>query len=294
MKSLIGVVIPTRNRKHLLRQILEDLNRQTTRPEVVVVVDSSDEPLKIDDFPFVMRIVVLHSIRKSAAHQRNLGINHILENYKKVSIVSFLDDDVSIKNDYLLKVCNALEYDKKLVGISGIAEMPNGEGVSKKSLSQAYIDKHPPGVLTRSVINVSPAELKDFGYVDWLIGCSNWKRFVFDYLRFEDDFEGQSLFEDVIFSYRARNLGKLAVDPQIRFMHYYSSDERPNLKNHYESWIRNRARIFRYAGWDVSKKEFLLMIVATVLKNSFPAVVGHSDSLLKIKGILVGLKKMEF
>lgn len=292
MASKVGVVIPTRNRKDSLLRLLRSLNGQNLIPDITLVVDSSDIALQLDTGEFDLNVKVYHSNRKSAAHQRNLGIEQLIHEYLDLEYISFLDDDVEIPVDYLEKTINYLKANTEVVGVSGIAQAASDRDISTGYLSGRYLSHHPPGTISRSAINVSPSGLTEITEVEWLIGCSSWNKSVFYYTVFEDDFEGQSLFEDVIFSYKANRIGKLIVDPSVVVAHHLNDEGRPNLRMHYQSWVVNRARIFDYSDTDFSKIQFFSTLLFIISKNLPFALFGIKGAKEKVLGILSGLAKL--
>lgn len=292
MRSRIGVVIPTRNRKDSLLRLLRSLNGQNLIPDITLIVDSSDKALQLDPGDFDLNVKVLRSNRRSAAHQRNLGIEQVIREYPDLDYISFLDDDVEIPVDYLEKTINHLKANTEVVGVSGIARAASHRGISTGYLSGKYLSNHAPGTISRSAINVSPSGLTEISEVEWLIGCSCWKRLVFYYTVFEDDFEGQSLFEDVIFSYKANRIGKLVVDPSVIIGHHLNDEGRPNLRMHYQSWVVNRARIFDYSDTDFSRIQFFSTLLFIIFKNLPFALLRINRAREKVFGILSGIAKL--
>ena len=288
----VAVIIPTRNRRESLLKLLKSLKYQLLLPVVVLVVDSSDEIICPSDYNFEKNIKILVSNRKSAAHQRNLGIRTILTEYPFIDFVSFLDDDVEISSDYLRRSISQLVEHIDVVGVSGIARATNNIYSSKSLVSRLVLARHKAGSISKSLINISPCSLKEISYVDWLIGCSSWKRAVFNYTLFEDDFEGQSLFEDVIFSYRASRIGKLIVDPSIEIQHNLSSEGRPNTRIHYESWVVNRARLFQYSDTEFSRIAYLMTILFVIFKYLPSALLARNEAREKILGVFSGFVKI--
>lgn len=97
--SHTSVIIITKNRPDQLAKCLGSLGRQTTKPEEVVVVDSSDTPqqfhLKNNRFSLVYRYAPQYSI--PAARQMGLETT-------SHPLVLFLDDDCTAEKDWLKKM----------------------------------------------------------------------------------------------------------------------------------------------------------------------------------------------
>jgi glycosyltransferase involved in cell wall biosynthesis len=243
-----SIIIPTRNRAELLNKLLAAINFEEPDLVDVIIVDSSNFAIQ----PRVNqpKIKYIHTSIKSAASQRNIGINNLK---KFVQHVFFVDDDVILPKNYF-KQLNKCLSEKETVGVSGLAKNFNAMSTRKepKGILGLYrriflLDSKRDGALLSSAVNI-PVRSKNNALgstvdTEWIIGCSAWKSTIFDELRFEDKFEGQSLGEDVLFSSKAKTKGKLKVDTSVIMDHLESEIERPNLQNFYVMWISNRYEI---------------------------------------------------
>lgn len=249
MKDIV-VIIPTRNRPELLLSLLGSISKQTLLPQKVIVVDSSEVPLDLTllvDFNFGIELI--KTSLASAAGQRNLGIDSLSD---KNIFLMFLDDDTVPEPDYIENLSSTMRK-TNAIGISGVTV-----GLNKKLQSRAnsgisfafrrlfFLESKTDGSITKGGIGIpvrmgvgEPVEVK------WLIGCSIWNFETISDIRFEKDFIGQSLGEDVIFSYLCSKRGKLFVDPGIHLTHVESSIGRPDSFAHQEMWIVNRFRLFQ-------------------------------------------------
>jgi GT2 family glycosyltransferase len=295
VKSGLALIIPTRNRPDFLRRLLANLEEVSLKPDVIVIVDSSDAG-KYSELK--SEFINIHQIRteyKSAAIQRNIGLDY-LNNYKKaedIGFISFLDDDVMVPNDYFDLALRGLTQTKNCVGLSGIAKTleDTRPKIRRNRLTDWIGITGNPGVLTSAAINISPFGLTAKSEVDWLIGCSTWKAISFQDLRFEPDFYGQSIFEDVIISVRARKLGKLICDPSIVLQHDLASEGRPITKVHYLNWVKNRFRIFSYDVPNLSKYKFWLLTLLLIANSALlaPFSIRNRD---KFVGLALGAKQL--
>ncbi len=97
----MSVVVPTCNRRDRLLALLGDLNRSRHPILEVLIVDSSDQKLRVEDYSGFDRLSVryIESKRKSVCVQRNMGIRGA-----RGAWVFLCDDDVEIPADYLEKL----------------------------------------------------------------------------------------------------------------------------------------------------------------------------------------------
>jgi GT2 family glycosyltransferase len=245
----VAIVVPTRNRHELVESLLENLNSLDCSPSQIIIIDSSDEPAPSIMARSANNIVYRHVQIRSAAVQRNIGMLLI---EKETEFVCFLDDDVIVPTDYLSTLISRME-EEKAIGISGLAinasaslrDLPKGlVGFVHRIF---LLDSKREGVLLRSGINI-PVRKPNQGikYVDWLIGCSIWERNRISGLTFESNLTGQSLGEDVIFSFKASKLGILVVDSNIVINHLESPISRPTEFEFWEMWVVNRLILSKY------------------------------------------------
>ncbi len=253
-----AVVIPTRNREELLLQLLENLSSCVNVENLqILVIDSSDEEVKFSaNYPFQFHYV--HTKIKSAAAQRNIGLMKINQkSFGVVDLVAFLDDDIRIERDYFQRIQTGFYRLPDAVGISGVTD---NIGRPKSGLIRKVFGFYEePGKITKGGVNV-PVDFEsiDNSHIEtnWLIGCSAWRYESIRDQRFQEDFEGQSLFEDVIFSYQLSKIGKLFVLASVRLTHLQSSIGRPDTFRHNLAWVKNRYRLFELFEDDFRKRNF--------------------------------------
>jgi glycosyltransferase involved in cell wall biosynthesis len=291
---MISVVIATRNRNELLIGCLDAILSNSIKPFQIIVIDSSDLDKR-------KKIVYLSSTIKhefteikSAAKQRNIGLSMVDPNSK---YIAFIDDDVLIPESYFAKLISSMEK-FGLCGISGLAINSKKEsahkpkGKVKKIFSRLFLlDSNLDGVLLKSGVNISVKKKNTIPVEsEWLIGCSIWDYLIIKDLRFEEDFYGQSLGEDVIFSLRASKSGKIAVDTNVVIDHQESPILRPNVEAFMYMWIKNRKRIVsemqsgapKYLAYHWANFGKLLQII----------LLSNPNKLLKIKGIFNGYRDL--
>lgn len=249
----LGVVIPTRNRPHLLSALLTSLHEQTLPVSSLVVVDSSDPAEQSAARSVVEQewpgACFVQSTRASLPVQKNLGIR-TLQALQPVDYVAFMDDDVRPDAEYFARLVGLMEEEtgRDIVGASGTT---GDRSPSPGRLFRAYavifrLWSGRPGALLRSGVNMAvSAEATAPQRSDWLFGCSVWRARVVAAQTFHEGLPGGALFEDVQFSGRAARLGRMVVDPHARLHHLYAPDGRPDTELHEYRWMRNRFEVVR-------------------------------------------------
>jgi len=285
----IVVIVPTLERQELLLELLQNLRRCKITPTAVVVVDSSN--VFIDQSQNFQDIHLKHIkfLIKSAASQRNRAIELILSENLDFEYVAFLDDDIELGQYYFKQLLNRFKHNPDFVGISGLAKNQGIIDRKRNFLSDFLGLTGRAGCITKALVNISPEGIKEFKEVDWLIGCSMWRRIVIENVTFEVDFQGQSLFEDVIFSYKAKSFGKIGFDPEVSLKHLLSPKGRPNEILHYRAWITNRYRMFTYSKDEFSRFSFWLLNYFLFFSSLVKALF-NGRARKKMIGILLGIK----
>ena len=239
------IIIPTRNRKILLKGLVNDLLMNFTQIDQIIIVDSSDKAESKAKFLNDPKVLYVHSEIRSAAIQRNIGLSFLRPNCR---YVAFLDDDVSPPANYFIELIELLKS-KKALGVSGVAENQN----NRKSeitikVFEAYrklflLDSSKEGVVLNSGVNIpvkNNSKANSIVECEWLIGCAVWDYQKIKCHQFDNRFHGQSLGEDVLFSLKASKYGKLFVKRNLVLKHLESPLGRPNYLSHNRMWVRNR------------------------------------------------------
>ena len=243
-----SVVIPTRNREVPLTNLLRKILTQTVIPNEIIIVDSSDDIQ--DSYSEINKIIrYFYTNEKSAARQRNLGIVNV---EKDTEALFFLDDDTNPNTEYFEKMLETL-ISNNAIGVSGLAINPNKvwrdkpHGILGLIKRVTFLDSKIDGKLLVSGVAI-PVRNKESAIMetDWLIGCSCWNFQKIKSLKFEEDFVGYSLGEDVIFSIQAKKFGKLLVDTKVQFGHFELPHVDTNIVQFNSMWVYNRFRIRKY------------------------------------------------
>jgi len=293
---MISVIIPTRNRPELLLRLVNILIEALNNESEIIIVDSSDCDKSFPERYSDTRIRYHKTDIRSAAIQRNIGLE--LRGNKNYTF--FLDDDVVPSRDYFAKCISAL-VETKSIGVSGIAV--NSQKSTSRSIPKGLsglfhriflLDSNRDGVLLSSGINI-PVRGKSRNRIktEWLIGCSGWVSSVIDKTRFESDFQGQSLAEDVIFSVRMRKFGELVTDSSIHLEHEESAIERPSGHEFWKMWVVNRFRLVKvlkgrrkihYQYWWANTGQLVILFYTKTLKKDYikGSISGFMDGLIVV------------
>jgi GT2 family glycosyltransferase len=293
-----SIVIPTRNRPQFLEDLLKTINMSAENLIEILIIDSSDSLNNKFDSN-ISKIKYIHTKIKSAAIQRNIGIDKVSTEAK---FIFFLDDDVLIDADYFGNLIESIN-ESGAIGASGIAINLNNYSKRKNSTGLTglfkkffLLDSNIEGKLLKSAINI-PCKLdskcqSSLIEVDWLIGCAAWRSSAFTTLRFEESFNGQSLGEDLLFSNKAKNLGKIVVNKNVIINHRESDIERPNPYNFYKMWVLNRYKISNQLNLSPLNLAFHWANFGTLVMNIVKKQKNYSVNIRILLGIMSGYKEI--
>lgn len=251
----ISVVIPTLNRAKDLKVALESILKQTAAPREVIVVDQSENPetrllVEMMQRPFGSRIIDLiyiHQREKSLVKARNTGLAAAAWD-----IVSFLDDDISLMEDYFENVRETFESDPNIGGVSGntLVEAPEVgfKWTLRQKLMRFFLLSGFDGRMTVSGFGfpIFEREISKVVDVEMLPGCNmNFRRDAIAGHRFDDWFSGYGYREDVDFSYRVSRSARLVMTPDARLYHYQSPVNRLDVASLKKMEIKNYLYLFK-------------------------------------------------
>lgn len=119
-----SAVITTKNRLNSLKRLLCALREQDVQPAEVIIIDNSDEPLKIQDLlPAYEELnISIHHKNTSRGRKRNFGVKVATHPY-----VMLCDDDVEVHFDYLSRIRKYLKENPTATFVSGTIMYHDGQ-----------------------------------------------------------------------------------------------------------------------------------------------------------------------
>lgn len=228
IKLLVG--IPTLNRPQQLARTLMTISKNSTLPDKVLIVDQSynnETESVVETFSKRLSIEYLRVSYRGLTRARN----DILKRSNGFDVVTFLDDDVELRQEYLERIVEAFKSDEELAGCQGFIENQGGF----KDLLLRFLNGVPTlskPIVTKCFVNAYPffPPLHPVSS-EWLSGCNMSYRVKFiKERRFDENLILYGLGEDLEFSYRLFNKGaKLLMIPSARLKHIPSGMNRlPN------------------------------------------------------------------
>ena len=260
----IAFVVATKDRPGDLRIMLRSLAGQSRRPDQVVIVDSSADPVQSVAEEFGgLNVKYIHVDRPSASGQRNTGIRAVDEG---MDLIAFMDDDAVLEPGSLEAMLNfwrAAPADMGGAAFNWLNFQPTGGGWLKRSALCRWLGLYSPmkGQVMPSGWQTLAGIVSETTVVQWLpSGASVWRKDIFQKFRFDEFFDGYSYLEDLDFSFSVGRHYKLAVVAGAGFRHYPSPSGRGSMVRFGKVEVRNRLYFVRKHGLSVPRCYLGLMI----------------------------------
>ena len=289
----LAFIIPTKGRYQNLKILLDSIEKQTLKPELIVILDSnrkySEDKIKIYSFP----VKYIHTGPNSLTEARNIGVRNIPQDFE---LIGFLDDDVMLYKDAIEIMFDFWQNASKDIG--GVAfniinnRKPRKFWFLKKIFSLG--DQYPGNVLL-SGYQTMLDKVKKNTYTKWLPGgVTVWRKNIFDEFKFDENIKGYGYIEDLDFSYRVGKKYKLVSLAEAKLTHTPHPVSKEENVNFGISEIVNRFYFIK------RHREFLKILFywasfGKLLENIvFGISTFNSDYLRRALGNIVGITKVIF
>jgi glycosyltransferase involved in cell wall biosynthesis len=255
------VAVCTRNRPQAVVTFLQSVRAQTSVPELVLIVDASDDEATeaavrdlAEAAPLGRRLQYLR-VRPAArglTRQRNLALRLVSQ-----PLIAFFDDDVVLRPPCLERM--AAVHHQLGPAVVGVGAYIENERLRPPALwllrrLTGVVSSLAPGRYCRSGFStpwgfLPPTTASVAG--DWLPGgATMWRTEPARSLGFEHGFAGYGSGEDLDFSLRVGALGRLILAGDARVIHLQADGGRPDgydagyrgLANHYHIHLRSLPR----------------------------------------------------
>jgi len=247
----VAVVICTYERPESLGRFLESLARQDRLPDQLIIVDAgrSDQAERVlrdkaaaGRCATDVRYVRVDGPLRGLTRQRNQGMRLV-----QTDLVAFFDDDAVLQPGCLGEMERALRVrGDRVVGAGAYIENEAGPPTLRWRLRALakIVSNLQPGRYFRSGVStpwgfLSPTSAWIEG--DWLSGCSMWRTAAAREVGFNESFVRYCSGEDLEFSLRMREKGRLVMAGAARVLHLREPSGRldpyelgfMDVRNHY-------------------------------------------------------------
>jgi GT2 family glycosyltransferase len=238
MGSGITAIICSKDRPDLLSEVAADLLKQSVLPDQLIVVDNSksDDNHRIGESN--VRSIVGKRILLNYVHDRSgLGLPHarnVGRVYSERDIILFLDDDVTLEQDYIKNLARFYDEHSEAGGACGNLRQPADDRLSSKMrviLGTLFMfDSARPFRVLPSGWGSHPYGAKKTERVDWLSGCNmSYRKYVLDKFDSDEKVPSQGGGEDRDLSFRVSRKHPIYVVVDCRGLHKMISSSRPSL-----------------------------------------------------------------
>jgi GT2 family glycosyltransferase len=264
----VTVVVATKDRPEDLGRMLTSLSSQTRKPDQVVIVDASLDPVehvvrRFND----LNLTYERHWPPSASAQRNTGVRLA---DPRATLIGFADDDTTFEADSFEKMLALwMSAGEDLLGASFNIlnyELPSGQRLKRSKLANRLgLYASEPGAVAPSGWQSIFGRVSATSYVAWLpSGAVLWRSELLRDVCFDEFFTGYSYLEDLDFSFGVSRRGKLAVVAEAGYCHFPSPHGRVSLRNFGRVEVRNRLYFVRKHGLSVARCRCCIIIRAVM------------------------------
>ena len=293
IKDSLAIIIATKDRPQELKRLLVSIKAQEIKPSQIIIVDGGDGDLgdilrSYSDFG----IEYIKLIPPSLTKQRNAGIRAIRND---VTVVAFLDDDITLEKNSLVNMMKFWEYaSQETAGacFNNMSEPFKKPGLAEKIF---FVNSDRPGTILPSGFQSIPCAVNITMQVDWLIGCAMvYRRSIFNEFSFDEWFDGYARYEDVDFSYRVGKKYKMFVVAEAKVKHYVKLEKIENSFNLGKMEAINRL-YFVKKNRNLSPILCCWSMLGIMLNNIFKVMFGHGARYrLRANGAIAGFIELFF
>jgi GT2 family glycosyltransferase len=225
----VTVVVCTCSRADPLQRLLDSIAGQARRPDSLIIVDASSDSrsegvinqyptpeLLADDIVYVR----VSGSRRGLTRQRNIGLR-----LARTDLVAFFDDDIVLLPGCLGEMERPLRMSEGIVGVAAYIENEPRRPPPRWWFRRraGVVTSLQPGRYFRSGTSTPWGFLPpttEWIEGDWLPGgASMWRTGAARYVRFNESFVRYCSGEDLEFSLRMKERGRLVVAGSARLLH---------------------------------------------------------------------------
>lgn len=242
-----SIIVPTCNRQSDLERLIDSILKQTVLPTEIIIIDQSDNNdtknyietcrQRLLTLSSTIDFIYIYQAEKSSAAARNKGID-----IAQGDVVSFLDDDVVLFEDYYEKVFHCFRKNNNIGGVSGKVMGKNSHSWGMKLFLKFFLLDNFDGKITTSGFGfpMSERQFESPMSVEMFIGCNmNFLRRFLKSDKFDEWFTGYSYREDVEYSYRVSKKTGLILIPEAKLYHNNSRSNRMDIQSQKMMEVRN-------------------------------------------------------
>lgn len=289
----IVLIVPTKDRPVDIQNLFASIITQIRKPDLVIVVDGSDNPIEsiVNSFSDRINLKYYPCRPPSLPKQRNVGIANLPAD---TDWLGFLDDDLVLEPDTVLNLEKFIiaQNNPKLkgIGLSIINQPAPKESIFNKIF---LMSMKAPGKITSAGYPTPIPFVTSDVKTDWIYGGATfWAADIFKKFNYDEWFAGTGYLEDVDFSYRVSREYDLMISASAKCNHY---DHGVSLQRE-----ASRAEWQLTAWWyfvnkfeDFSKISISWAMFGLIFRNLLMLIATRNQKhLQRAKGYWKGLKRI--
>ena len=271
-----SIVIPTKNRPQELITMFNSIIEQTRLPDQVIIIDQSHSDNLVKSS--LETLVEKTNIRLNYIHDENINglvaAKSVSLKYNECDIISFFDDDIVLKPNYLFEISQAFINNKSIIGANGII-INRPEHNYLKSLIFNFFHIGLFRDNRQSVLNkTNDTSLLPVNTLSG--GLSSWKKGVFEKVKFDTENKFHA-YEDKEFSIRVGRAfpNQMYIVHGAKLYHYHSPGNRQSILKRTKTDVVEVIMLFKkngdfsYLGFDLFIMLLGLMLNSVLLSFKY-------------------------
>ena len=195
----LAIIIPTKNRPHLVMRLLNSLKEQETCGRIIIVASGVNIRDTVMEFENNLPVEYYHSEISGQIKQRNIGI-HLLDS--RTRLVSSLDDDLTFCKDAIsnmISFWNSVEKETAGVGFNIVNTQSHFHSWLRGILGFSVPEA---GQVLKSGINTAITNVSSDISTTWLNGGATvWRQSILKKYPHREIRSHWAICEDLIYSY---------------------------------------------------------------------------------------------
>lgn len=297
----ISVVIATYNRPEELKITLKALKFHLKYIKEAIIVDQSlgEKTRKVVSSFKLKNLIYVYSPVPSITRARNIGVK---KSSKETKIVSFIDDDVSLKKSYFKEILKIYNSNKEARAVAGYVpyekNMPNPSKFELLARKIFFLGgrlyKNDASIVS-SYGNRYPISITKVINADWMPGDNmSYRKEIVEELKFDENLLGYTVAEDIDMGYRLSRKYKnsIFITPYAGLIHRYSFQERsPTAKASYLNQVDHFYFFFKNLNKNIVEKLIFIwsLLGITILRTCLLLIKPSKASYLKLKYYFISL-----
>jgi GT2 family glycosyltransferase len=265
----ISVILPTKNRYHILPLALKSILQQIDHIDELIIVDQSDKPSISHTDPLFHTLESSTSFRFHYDPSVNglVAAKHRGVQLATSELIAFLEDDIELLPNYFTEIKANLNLYPHIVGLSGVVANPpyNRLYAALHTLTHRGPFRDPRPLIFTTKTSINTSQVYSSPCLSGGIFC--WRKEVFTNVEF-DLLNHFHYLEDVEYSSRVADYygDALLICTSIRLYHYPTAPNREHVKTRYFNVVREYALFFlKRQKTPYAKVSFAILILSLFL-----------------------------